>query len=531
MSLTSCGVIDLMTRFMGLASVVLFLIATAVRGEEPLSVRIDRLILEKAAGQTPAERCDDFTFARRAYLDFAGRIPSPEETARFQADAATDKRTKLVDALLASPEYARRMAESFHVSLMERRGDEPDWQTYLSDSFAANKPWDVLVREVLKPNPDDEATRASAFFLTKRLEAYGQNPVDYPGLVRDVGRLFFGRDLQCAQCHDHLFIDDYKQVDFQGLYAFFHNLSIRGDVKFPALKEKPLEKKVEFVSVFEGIPHATGPRVPGGIEVAWPPSEADATAKRLAILAAELPVGGDSYFGRNAANRIWFSLMGRGVVHPLDQHHSGNPPSHPELLTLLAGEFAAHKYDLKWLLRELAMTETYQRSGIVPDEANAPEVNTFLVALERRLSAEQLALSVLQATGQRAALAEPADEVSVARFKEMRDAFVAAFANPAREPEEEFVASVKASLYLLNDEKFLALLAPQPGNLVERATQMSDVSAKCDELYLSVLSRLPTEEERADASVWLKANETTPEIGVRHLAWALLSSTEFLVNH
>jgi hypothetical protein len=337
--------------------------------------------------------------------------------------------------------------------------------------------------------------------------------------------------LQCAQCHDHLFIDDYKQADFHGLSAFFQHLSIRSDVTYPALAEKPLEKKVEFVSVFEGVPHAIGPRIPGGVEIAWPPSGADAAANRLSALAAELPVGGDSYFARNAANRIWFSLMGRGLVHPLDQHHSDNPPSHPELLTLLAEELAAHDYDLKWLLRELALTETYQRSGILPDEGNVPEAHTFLVALERRLSAEQLARSVLQATGPRAALAEPADQVSIARNEELRSAFVAAFANPAREPEEEFVASVKASLYLLNDEKFLTLLTPAPDNLIERATQLSDASAKCDELYLSVLSRMPTEEERADATVWLKSNESTPEVGVRHLAWALLSSTEFLVNH
>jgi hypothetical protein len=125
---------------------------------------------------------------------------------------------------------------------MERLGDNPYWSKYLHDSFAANKPWDRMAREVLGGAPD-EATRGAAFFYSKRLENYGQNPVDYAGLTRDVGRLFLGQDLRCAECHDHRFIKDYKQRDYQGLFAFFQN-AYPMDPKYPSIAERPLTHKV-----------------------------------------------------------------------------------------------------------------------------------------------------------------------------------------------------------------------------------------------------------------------------------------------
>ncbi len=153
--------------------------------------------------------------------------------------------------------------------LMERLGDHPEWTRYLRTSFESNKPWDVMAREILRAAPRDESTRGSAFFYAKRLEHYGQNPIDYPGLTRDVGRLFLGKDFRCCQCHDHLFIDDYKQADFQGLHAFFQNTFLQ-DAKYPTVGEKPTTGRLDFMSVFKKVPHQTGPRLPGGKEMAVP---------------------------------------------------------------------------------------------------------------------------------------------------------------------------------------------------------------------------------------------------------------------
>jgi Protein of unknown function (DUF1549)/Protein of unknown function (DUF1553) len=513
-------------------------------GSGGLHERIDELVAAKAKteGWAVAKVADDAEFLRRVWLDFAGTIPSADDARAFLNDKAPDKRAKLIDTLLASDRYARRMRDLFNIMLMERRGDDVAWLTYLEASFKANKPWDQLAREILKPDRNDEQTRAAAYFYTKRLEHYGQNPIDYPGLTRDVGRLFLGKDFQCAQCHDHLFVKDYKQADFQGMYITYKNLAIDTQAKFPAVAEGVLTQKVEFVSVFKkDVQKTTGPRVPGKQEIAiptfekgqeWlvPPDKSKHLPgvpkfSPLSEFAKEIPSADNPSFVRNAVNRLWFIMLGRGLVHPLDLNHSKNPPSHPEVLDLLASEFVAHKFDIKWLLRELALTQTYQRSSLLPkaEGAKPPPEQAFTVALERRLSAEQLLDAVLAATG-------PAKIDDAAR-KELTKRFVAALANEAGDPEESVSPSLKAALFLSNDEKVLALLEPHEGNLVDRLSKLDDAGAAADELYLSVLTRMPSDAERSEVADYVKANPDRKATALGQLAWAMLASAEFAANH
>jgi hypothetical protein len=515
----------------------LFCPATSTRAAEPLHRRVDALIRAAAKGKPFSPPADDAEFLRRVSLDFAGGIPSAAEARRFLADTAPDRREKLLDRLLAGPEYPVRMQELFGVMLMERLGEHPQWVKYLHDSFAQNKPWDQMAREMLMAATDDRAAGAG-FFLSKRLENYGENPVDYPALTRDIGRLFLGKDLRCAQCHDHLFIDDYKQRDFQGLFAFVKNVALqRGDR--PAVAEKLTTAKVEFASVFGGDKMATGPRLPGLPEVAVPvlpkgqeyrepPDKKKQTPgvpkfSTLAILAEQLPTPGNAAFNRNIVNRLWFILMGRGLVHPLDLDHGKNPPSHPELLDLLAREFVAHKYDIKWLLRELALTETYQRSGRLPAGETEVRPEEFRTALERRLEVEQLLRAVLEATGENAVQGG-------ATFAALRPAFVKAFAYPAREPEDEFTPTLKATLFVLNDKAVLGWLDPKPGNLTDRLANLDDGKV-AEELYLRVLTRRPTAAEAAEVARYLGERRDRRATALRNLTWALIASTEFCVNH
>jgi len=507
--------------------------------------QIDQQIA-KSGGRAPV-LCTDAEFVRRLHLDLIGRIPTTDETRTFLADTAADKRVKLIDQLLASPEHPRRMAEALQVMLMERLGDNPEWAAFLRQSFEKNKPWDQFVREMLAPNAADPETRGSAYFLSKRLENYGQQAVDLPGLTRDVGRLFLGVDLQCCQCHDHLFIDDYKQVDFQGLHTFVSHTSLRSDVKFPAVTEKVVDKKTEFMSVFVKEPMSTGPRLPFGTEVdvpMFPKGEEFAIApdraknlpgqpkfSPLKILSEQLPTAENVRFSKNGVNRIWFLLLGRGLIHPLDLSHSGNPPSHPETLELLTREFTAHKFDLRWLMKELTQTQAYQATA----ELSATETNlkpeTFLVALEKPLSAEQILRSVLQSTGELDRLKAAKPEAGEAVIPDdQRAKFVKAFANPPREPEVEFAPSVKGALFIMNDDLVLSWLKPAAGNLVERLTAMTEPDKLADELFLTILSRLPTAEERAELAAHLAANADRP-VAIGQYAWALLASTEFAVNH
>ena len=555
------------TRFIGWSISAWLLLVAIVSGGEPLPPRIDSLIEAKLAGQPVASLCDDSEFLRRVCLDLIGRIPSVTEAREFLRDSNVDKREKLIDRLLASSEFPRRMTELMHVMLMERRGEHPDWLAYLNTSFEQNKPWDQMAREMISADPNNEQTRSAAFFLSKRLENYGQNPVDYPILTRDVGRLLLGVDLQCAQCHDHLFINDYKQADFQGMYVVFLNASLRNDVKFPAVSEKLLTKKIDFQSVFNADKKTVGPRVPGRAEIAIPEfakgeeylEQPDKKSKApgrpkfspLEHLSKEITAPENPAFARNIANRLWFVMMGRGLVHPLDLHHSENPSSHPELSELLARELAEHQFNLKWLIRELALTKTYQRSSVLPSGVSDPLPDRYMVALEKPLSSEQLFLSVLYAAG----LADPAvanaekavatstppeskpadsaakPQASGAKFDSLKLKFLKAFANPPMEPEGEFAPSLRAALFLMNDRDLLKVLETQPGSLVTRLLAITEPDKIAEELYLSVLARRPASEEMTDVAELLQRAADKKEFAIKQLLWALLASTEFCVNH
>lgn len=514
------------------------------KAAEPLHARVDAAIEAKAKadGVPIAGPADDGEFLRRAYLDFAGTVPPVAVTRAFFDDKSPDKRAKLIDRLLNAPEYAPRMADLFHVMLMERMGDNADWSKYLRESFARNKPYDQMAREILRADPKDAANFGAAFWLSKRLENYGQNPVEYSALTRDVGRLFLGKNFQCCECHDHLFIDDYKQQHFQGLHAFFRNTYLVNAAKLH-VGEKPIVDKTSFASVFTKVPMLTGPALPGlmmieippvakGMEFAVPPDKKTGEPgvpkfSTLAKVSEELPRASNKDFTRNAVNRVWFSLTGRGPVHPLDLHHSGNPASHPELLDLLAAEFASHNFDLKWLVRELALTKTYQRSSLLPRPgsepgrpmAGVPEAKYFAVALEKRLTAEQLLAATLAATG-----TDPKQADS------LRPKFLKAYANQPREAEDEVTPSLKAALFVLHDAAVLDLVKPAAGNLVERAAKL-DNDAAADELYLAVLCRKPTAEEKAAVAKVLAKHPEKRAEAVGRVAWALLASMEFGVNH
>lgn len=531
-----------------LASIVLCLPCTAaiiapIRAQEPLHVRLDQLIEAKAGGPL-APTSSDAEFHRRVYLDLAGRVPSVEETRAFLADTATDKREKLIDRLLPSEDHVRRLAQVLHVMLMERLGDHEEWQKFLRTSVKANKPWDQIVREIVNPDANNEQTRGSALWYSKRLENYGQNPVDLPALVRDVGRHFLGIDVQCAQCHDHLFVDDYKQEYYAGLFAFVGHATLRTDLKFPAIAIKPLDKKIDFMSVFVKEPKSVGPKLPRGEEVAIPvladsekfeqPPEPGKNLpgapkfNTLKILAEQLPRSENNLFTRNIANRLWWLMLGRGLVQPLDLHHAGNPPSHRDLLDLLSKELAAHQFDMRWLLRELALSKTYQRSSFANDESLiAAPPDTYRVALEKPLSSEQMLASIRQALGGPKLAILDEDKA----WKEWQARFDKALANPPREPEVEHSPSVKAALFLMNDGEILKWLRPEGDNLAARLAGLSDSGQLTDELYLTVLSRPPGDDEKQAVADFLAARADRREAATRDLVWSLVASNEFCSNH
>lgn len=560
-----------MTRLILILIGLLPVQSAAVSASEPLPVEIDRLIEARAVGVPMSGMAEEAEFLRRVYLDLAGRIPTVDEASDFLSNESEKRRYELIDDLLGGRDYPRRMQELFHVMLMERRGENDEWTKFLRNCFEENRPWHVMTRAILKPDAEDEEMRGAAFFVTQRLVKEGaMAPVDVPGLTRDVGRLLAGVDLQCAQCHDHLTIPHYSQQDFQGLHMIFENVQTRRDVKFPAIAENLMTARKEFKSVFEQVAMKTGPFVPGkgeveipvfekGEEYLAPPDRKKRTPgvpkfSPLEELATGLAVADNDVFTRNIVNRLWFVMMGRGLIEPLDLQHADNLPTHPQLLELLVREFAAKNFDIRWLLGELARTKTYQRSSLLPDGKNVP-TESYATAIEKRISAEQLFWSLGVATGRfeavRKSLRDAAasakkpddrlkaiDDASLEELVKLSDElkstqkeFLAHFANPPKEPEIEFEPSVKGALFLMHEGLVQKCIAPQPGNLIDELVQEENDEAALDRLFLAVLTRPPMEDERVEMLEFLRKNKERRGDALINLTWAMLTSTEFVVNH
>lgn len=519
----------------------------------PLHEVVDQQIAAALAakGVAAAPLADDAEFLRRIYLDLTGSIPTFGEAKAFLDDRSPIKRQQLIDRLLNSPEYARQMQRVFDVILMERRPanriPQPQWEQYLRDSFAANKPWNLLVREILAADGADANLRPAVRFY---LDREGEPNV----LARDVGRLFLGRDMQCAQCHDHPLVDAYLQADYYGLLAYFNRSFIftpKDQPQAVVFAEKA-EGDVQFKSVFiegatdqparphlPGEPTADEPQFEKGQEYTVAPADGVRPVpkySRRSLLPAALPRGDNVAFRRNIANRLWAVMMGRGLVHPLDMDHPGNPPTHPELLNLLGERIAAMNFDIKAFLRELALSQTYQRASEPPAGTAPPPPESWALAPLKPLSAEQLALAALQATGVtdtvRAELGPALNEPALyEKLAGNLGPFVAIFGGPAAQPEQDFQATLEQTLFLANGGALRSWIAPRSGNLADRLSRVSEPPAVAETLFLSVLTRRPTAEDTAELTAVLQARAADRPAALQEWIWGLIASDEFRFNH
>jgi hypothetical protein len=512
----------------------------------------------KTHSVTPSALCSDADFLRRVSLDLTGTIPTAVAARTFIDDTTADKRARLVDRLLASPEFGRHMAHVFDVVLLERQyGNnvtDVEWHDYLRTSFNANKPWNRLVGELVGADGAETTTRpAIKFYMVRTVDSY--RVLNPNHITRDVGRLFLGVNLQCAQCHDHPSIDDYKQADYFGIKAFVERLYIhplkQGAKSVMVLAEKP-DGEIRFYSVFDkakvekmASPHMPGcasvpePMLVKGKEYVVAPSADKMPVpahSRRANLVKLLTASDNQAFRRTSANRFWELMMGRGLVHPVELTHAGNPASHPELLDLLGRRFAESNFDVKALLRELALSRTYQLSNLAASSPSRPDVATFAVAPLRPLRPEQLAFTVMQATGladaDRLALGTKADEASLyARLSPHMKPFVEAYARPAGQAESTYESSLFQALFLGNGGRVTGWLKPLPGNLTDRLLKHKSMAALADEFYMSVLTRKPTAGEVAVVDEFLRGRDSDRAQALQELAWALIASAEFRFNH
>ena len=364
--------------------------------ELPLHQRIDELVENDAIGPL-ASLCSDADFLRRVTLDLAGTIPTVEQVNTFLDDRSLNKREVVVDRLIMSQDFVRHMAIELDVILLERRSDKSvairDWERYLIDSIASDKPLDQLFQELIFMDSDDPKGGVPAKFILNR-------DAEPNAVTRDIGRLAFGMDLQCAQCHDHPLVKDYLQDDYYGLFAYWHRIRLFTDPKSKVVQlSEQADGEASFSSVFTGSGHGSAlPRPPRGSALVDEPTMIGSDAyiiepakdnpgkpKFSRRQALSKVLSNNPQFRRNIANRLWLMMFGRGIVHPIDLHHSDNPPVNPRLLRLLADEVANHNFQLRPILRQFALTRAYQRACDGP----SPTTVNF-----RDIAARQVQLSI-----------------------------------------------------------------------------------------------------------------------------------------
>ena len=324
---------------------------------------------------------DDAVFARRLALDLTGMPLSNERLQAFLTETSTDKRPRLVDELLATPQSARHLATWLSMILLERRGakvtSDDLWMGYLMEVVRQDKPLTDLTTDLLTATGEEGPKQTAARFLMDR---EGEPNL----LTRDVGRVFLGRDMQCNQCHDHPLVDGYLQNDYQSLLAFLQPTSVvtvKQAGKDKSLLTEKTGGRVLFDSVFvkddsqltgpglPGLAPATDPAVKPGNEYlqrSSPSSVARPVASRRAILAQQ--INDSPLFAQNWANRIWSIAFGRGIIHPPDFTHPENPPVDLDLLNALTDAFKSGGYRIRPVLRAIVLSRPYQS----PFDLNGP---------------------------------------------------------------------------------------------------------------------------------------------------------------
>jgi hypothetical protein len=525
----------------------------SLRAEEtPLRQAIDNEV--QAAWQrekvTPAAPAGDAAFLRRVYLDLVGTIPTGEETGQFLKDDDPAKRTKLIDRLIDDPRFAVHQADVWDLVLFGRHPPNPDitrqrdvFRRWLTDKFARNEPYDHWVRELLLAEGNTAESGAPMFLLQFR------NQPEEAAVA--VSRIFLGTQLQCARCHDHPF-DKWKQLDFYGMAGFFVRLTVvdggGGAMRRYQIAEKSSGEVLFSGSVKEQRPGKKGTPVParflGGSVLEEPPLPA--TFKEPELKGNQAPpkpmfsrkekladwvVANDNpYFSRAVANRVWAQFFGRGLVHPVDDLKLANKASHPELLEALSAQLAAHQFDLKWYIRELVNSRTYQLASKGPTTEAMPR--WFEQGRVRPLSAEEMLAALRQATGfdaaARAAGAKPGDEKLPGNTREW---FLRYFGEPTT-GRGEFQASLTEHLFLNNSGEIRQMIQRRKGNLAD--TLLSAKAApeeRVEQLFLAVLSRPPRPAERERFVAYLALDEKKPEALIEEAIWVLLNCSEFRLNH
>jgi len=531
-------------------SLVVLVVASSGRAEDkPLRQAIDAEL--EAAWQkekiTPSPPASDAEFMRRVYLDLVGTIPTADEAAAFLKDAAADKRSRLIDQLLADPRYSEQQATHWdllffgrHPSDSELTGRREAFQKWLKEKFAKNERYDRIARELLLAQGG--TYEGPAMFFAQ----FRSRPED---AAEAVSRLILGTQIHCARCHDHPF-DKWSQTDFYGMAGFFVRLSFietneggkrhyvvaeksSGEVLFtgsvktqkPGQKGEPVPARFLGGDVLEEPPLPKDFKEPDMKGMKTPPKPLFSRREKFAewVLRPENP-----YFTKAAVNRVWSQFMGRGLVDPVDDLRESHAPSIPTLFQTMQEQFVAHQYDMKWLIREVLNSRAYQMSS--SGTGADPRPQWYERARVRPLTAEEIMAAMRQATGFDDAIRMSGGKPDATKTPD-QNYFLQSFGDPTN-GRGEFQPSLNEHLFFNNSGTLRqSLIQPKKGNLADHlATSQAPWEDRIDRLFLAVLTRPPKESERQKFKEYLLA-EKKPEAAIEEAIWVLLNTAEFRFNH
>lgn len=544
LSVTSDGLVTtvgkgqaaVMVRYEGQADISLFVVPYAEK-VELAGWQNNNFIDELAAakfrelGIEPAPLCDDATFIRRAFLDAIGTLPTAEETLAFLQSNDSAKRTRLIDRLLGltgdvnldtynewyAAHWSLKWSDLLRNSSREL-GDQGMWalHNWIKDSFRANRPLDQFVRELI--------TAKGSIYTSGPANFYRVNNGP-PELTEAVSQTLLGIRMECAKCHHHPF-EKYSQDDYYGLAAFFARVGNKGSQEFGLFGR-------EQVVMVRDSGEVTHPRT--GKRMEPKPLEGPAVTHELdrrIPLAAWMTAPDNPFFAKNIVNRYVGYLLGRGLVEPIDDLRSTNPPTNPALMDALVKHFVESKFNVKTLMRTIMTSRLYQLDS-QPTAANAGDSKFYSHYYVKRLKAEPLADAIDRVTGTQTKyrsmpLGTRAIELPDAEYP---DYFLNTFAKPRRasvcECERSPDENLSQALHTLNGDILAGKIADGNGAVAKLLKEGKSHEEIVQQLYLLTLCRTPSAEELAESVVFLDESPSAAEC-YQDLLWALVNSKQFL---
>ncbi|MCB9951841.1 MAG: DUF1549 domain-containing protein [Planctomycetaceae bacterium] len=511
----------------------------------PVQNRVDELVFQqlKRLNMNPSPLCNDATFIRRAYLDLTGLLPSAEVAREFVSSSEPDKRNKLINRLLESPEFVDQQTQRWADLLRaeEKTLDAkglPAYHNWIREQITANTPINELAARLIEARGSTYTVPQTNFYRALRT---------YEERAETTAQLFLGVRLTCAKCHNHPF-DRWTQDDYYNWANFF----ARVDYEIIENKRRDANDKHEFVGEqivkIKDEGEVKNVRTGQPAEIRFLGEQAAAVtdspeSDRLQQLAAWLRTPDNRRFAAAQANRVWFQVMGRGIVDPIDDFRATNPPVNPELFDMLTDEFVRSGFDARHLIRMIMNSSTYQLDSL-PNDTNLHDDLCFSHPAPRRLTAEQTLDAIAQVLDARVPFGghdagTRAVQLVGVRNGEFRyakpeagDEFLRLFGKPNRlqscECERTNETTLAQTFELVSGEIISKSLSSDKGLVAQALQQNMSPTDFITTLYWSALTRAPSP---AELSILTQHIESSPNrrTAFENVAWAVLNSNEFLL--